>query len=109
NIVVSSQKDLALPDGVLLYDNIADAMARLQQEDTDEGAIIGGGEIFVQLLPEIERMYITKVHTVIEDADAFFPHIDHAHWKLTWQEEHPKDEKHAYSFTFQQWDRVREI
>ena len=109
NIVVSAQKNLHLPDGVLLYDNIDDALERLQQEDTDEGAIIGGGEVFKQLLPETERIYITRVHTVIEDADAFFPHLDHAHWKLSWQEEHPSDEKHAHSFTFQRWDRIREI
>ena len=109
NIVVSSQKDLELPEGVLLYDNIKEAMARLEAEGTDEGCIIGGGDIFRQLLPQIERIYLTMVHTVIAGADAFFPHIDHTHWKLTWQEEHAQDEKHAYSFTFQQWDRVREI
>lgn len=109
NIVVSSHKDLQLPEGVLLYYNIDDAVARLQQEDTDEGFIVGGGKIFEQTMDITDRIYLTSVHTIIEDAEAFFPHMDHAHWKLTWKEEHPADEKHAYAFTFEQWDRINEI
>jgi len=109
NIVISSDLGLRLPEGVLLYDNLPDALARLQEEDTDEGCIIGGGIIFEQTMDELDRIYLTRVHTVIEDAHAFFPHMDHAHWKLTWTEEHPADEKHKYSFTFEQWDRIKEV
>ena len=109
NIVVSTQKDLQLPDGVLLYNDLDAAIERMQQEDTDEGFIIGGGEIFKQSMNIIDRVYLTRVHTTIEDADAFFPHMDHTHWMLTWEEPHDKDEKHAYSFTFQQWNRITEI
>jgi dihydrofolate reductase len=109
NIVVSSRKDLQLPEEVLLYDNIDDAVTRLQQEDADEGFIVGGGKIFEQTMDMVDRIYLTRVHTVISDAEAFFPHIDHTHWKLSWKEEHPADEKHAYAFTFEQWDRVNEI
>lgn len=109
NIVVSGQEDLELPEGVLLYNDLKQAMERLEEEGTEQGFVIGGGNIYKQLMPELDRIYLTKVHTVIEGAHTYFPHINHAHWKLTWQEEHDKDEKHAYAFTFQQWDRVKEI
>jgi len=109
NIVVSGQSDLTLPDGVLLYSDLQKAVKRLEEEDTEQGFIIGGGKIYEQLMPQLDRIYLTRVHTEIQDAHTYFPHIDHAHWKLTWQEEHEQDEKHAYSFTFQQWDRVKEI
>lgn len=108
NIVVS-RKDLQLPEGVLLYNNLEAAMERMQQEPVEEACIIGGGDIFVQTLEQTDRIYLTKVHTVIDDAHTFFPHLDHSHWKLTWEEQHFKDEKHAYDFTFQQWDRFKEI
>jgi dihydrofolate reductase len=106
NIVLSRQKDLALPEGVLLFDNVQDSVAWLEKGDFEEVFIIGGGIIFEQALPIAERLYITRVHTTIPDADAFFPDIDHTHWKLTWEEPHNADEKHAYAFTFQQFERI---
>src|SRR5580704_8680049 len=46
HIVLSGNKEMALPEGVLLYDDIGKAMERMQQENADEGFIIGGGKIF---------------------------------------------------------------
>src|SRR5580698_6093093 len=46
NIVLSGSKELKLPEGVLLYDDINQAIERLQNENTEEGFIIGGGKIF---------------------------------------------------------------
>lgn len=109
NIVISSNKNLDLPEGVLLYDSIEKGIERLRQEDTDEGFIIGGAKIYEQTIAELDRIYITRVHTEINDADAYFPHVDHSHWKLAWKEAHEADEKHAYSFTFLRWERIREI
>ncbi len=106
NIVLSGNKDLALPEGVLLYDNINDALERLQQETTEEGFVIGGGKVFELAMPLIDRMYITRVHTTIPDADAFLPDIDHTHWKLVWEEKHTADEKHKYDYTFEQYQRI---
>ncbi len=109
NIVISRQEDLQLPEGVLRYSNLQDGIKRLEAEGTEEGFIIGGGHIFAETINQLDRLYITVVHTVINDAEVFFPHIDHAHWKLAWDEVHTADDKHAYAYTFQQWERVKEI
>ncbi len=106
NIVLSHSKDLQLPEGVLLYNDVNDAIKQLEADAVDEAFIIGGGIIFEHAMPLADRLYITKVHTEIPDADAFFPVIDHTHWKLTWEENHGTDEKHAYPFTFQQFERI---
>ena len=106
NIVISRDKDLELPEGVLLYDNADAAIERLQQENTEEGFIIGGGTLFESAMPLAERMYITRVHANIPDADAFFPVIDHGHWKLVWDEQHEADEKHQYAYTFERYERI---
>ena len=106
NIVVSRDKNFAVPDGVLICDNINDAVERLEAEAVEEGFIIGGGKIFEETMSQAERMYITRVHADISDADTFFPAIDHTHWKLAWEEKHTADEKHAYAYTFQQYDRI---
>ncbi len=106
NIVISSQKDLNLPEGVLLYDSLESGIERVQQEDCDEGFIIGGGKIFEEAMPLLDRLYMTRVHTTVPDADTFFPDIDHSHWKLVWEEKHEADEMHKYAFTFQRFEHI---
>ena len=106
NIVLSENKQLTLPEGVLRYDNIDSVVEKLENENTEEAFIIGGGKIFASCLPYADRMYITRVHTVIEDADAFFPEVDHTHWRLVWVEKHTADDRHKYDFTFQQYERL---
>src|ERR1700744_4861305 len=59
NIVLSGNKDIVLPEGVLLYDDINAAIERLQKEDAEEGFVIGGGKVFEIAIPLVDRLYIT--------------------------------------------------
>jgi len=45
------------------------------------------------------------VHHVFEDADAFFPAINTDKWILVSNQDFFADEKHAYDYSFQVWDR----
>ena len=101
--VVISRTDVQLPEGVVLVHSIEDGIKRIKQEATEEGFILGGGIIFEQTMNIVDRLYITRVHTHLDGADTFFPDIEEGQWKLVWEEHHPEDEKHKYSFTFQQW------
>ena len=106
NIVLSRQKDLTLPEGVLLYNSLSEAMERLASEPVDEAFVIGGAHIFRETMNDWDRIYLTLVHTKVEDATAFFPDIDHSHWKLAWKEDHQPDEKNQFACTFQQLERI---
>lgn len=106
NIVLTHQRGMEVPDGVLLYEDVNDAIRYLEDMSCDECFIIGGGKVFESTLPLVDRLYITRVHTSIANADTFFPEIDHSHWKLVWEEYHHADEQHQYAFTFQQFDRL---
>ena len=106
NVVLSRQNNMELPEGVLLFNNIEDAVAAMAKTDNEEVFIIGGGKVFEQSMQLVDRMYITRVHGTIPDADVFFPNIDHTHWKLVWEEHHEKDEKHQYAYTFQRYERI---
>jgi len=46
------------------------------------------------------------VHTTIDDGDVFFPKIDAGKWQLVWEEAHEADEKHAYNYTFQRYEKA---
>lgn len=106
NVVISRQKDLQLPEGVLLCNSLEEGIARIEQEGTEEGFVIGGGNIYKQAMPLLNKLYITQVHTMLDNADTFFPEVDKEKWQLTWEEHHDKDERHAYDFTFQKWERM---
>jgi len=105
NILLSGNKDLKVPEGVLLYSDITAALEKLQNEGTEEAFIIGGGQIFEAAMPLADRLYITRVHTHIDDADTFFPEIDHTHWKMVWEENHKADEKNQFDYSFQKFER----
>ncbi|GAA4464037.1 dihydrofolate reductase [Nemorincola caseinilytica] len=106
NVVLSGQKDLQLPEGVLLFHHIKDAIAHLETMNVEEACIIGGGRIFEETMPVADKMYITRIHTTVPDADVFFPDVDHTHWKLTWSEHHNADEKNPHDHTFELYERI---
>ncbi len=61
-----------IPVGAELCASLEDAIAK-----AGSGAfIIGGGYTYREALPLATRIYLTRVYTVIEDADTFFPELD---------------------------------
>lgn len=73
--------------------------------DVPEIMILGGGSIYEQALPIAGRVYLTRVHAVL-DGDVFFPDLDFARWHLDSEEKHVKDEKHAFNYTFEVYTRI---
>ena len=69
--------------------------------------IMGGGQIYAQALPDMDRLIITHVHTVIEDADTFFPAIDPTVWQVAERSEMMTDPETGYNFEFVTYRRVR--
>lgn len=107
NIILSKTMDKP-PADALVMPGIPAALDYLKAQGAEEASIIGGGGVFESTLDIVDRIYLTRVHTHIHDGDTFFPEFrDSGAWKLTWEEPHTKDERHAYDFTFQQWERIR--
>ena len=73
--------------------------------DEREIFIIGGAEIYKQTLPLASKVLLTRVHTFI-DGDAYFPELLDHEWRLVSAEKHEKDEKHAFDYTFEVYERV---
>ncbi len=107
NVVLSSDPAFQVPDGVLLFQDVATALLHIENTGAEEVFIIGGGNIFNQTILNADKLYVTKVHTTIPEADTFFASIDHTHWKLVWEEPHGSDEKHLFSFTFQLYEAIQ--
>ncbi len=96
NIIVTRQRGYEAP-GCRVVHSVAEAVERLQ--DREEVMVIGGAQIFAQLLPQADRLYLTLVHGRHE-GDVFFPLLDPDEWQEVSREEHTADERHATAFSF---------
>ena len=66
--------------------------------------IIGGANLFSQLLSCAEKMYVTEIDAQI-DGDAFFPEINNVEWEIISEEMHLPDEKNQYLYKFKTLQR----
>jgi dihydrofolate reductase len=73
---------------------------------TDQVFIGGGGRVYADALPRVDRIYLTRVHATIDDGDATFPEVDWNEWRLVESERHSADEKNEFDFTFEVWERA---
>lgn len=102
NIVVTRDLTFAA-DGVLVVNSI-DAALDAVKEDA-EVMVIGGASFYQQMLPLADKLYVTHVHHHF-DADTFFPEIDAEQWRVVEQTEHAADERHAFSFSFIEYQKI---
>ena len=49
--------------------------------------IIGGGQIYKELLPLCDRVYITKIFNSNNNVDTYFPILDQKEWEIANQSE----------------------
>lgn len=106
NIIVSRQEGLKSTHEMVWYArSIDEAIQLASQTGGKEIFIAGGAEIYAQSLAITNRIYLTRVHAHFE-ADAFYPKFDAEAWQLKSSIDFNIDEKHAYSFTIETWDRI---
>ena len=102
--VVLTRSDKAFPDEVIVLHEFEEILQYAKTHDDKEIFIIGGGELYKQMLPHVDRMYITKIANSFE-GDVYFPAFDERDWKLTSKEKGLKDEKNPYDYYYLVYDR----
>ncbi|AWK50173.1 dihydrofolate reductase [Clostridium beijerinckii] len=65
----------------------------------DEIFVIGGSEIYKQLLPYTQKIYLTKIDETFE-GDTYFPEINYDEFKAEYVSEQLIDEKNGLKYTF---------
>ena len=117
NIIVS-RKGYDAPEGVVVVDSLEEAFAAASATSTlpsvlssevetspQKCFVIGGGQIYAQAMQIADEMVITHVHTVIEDADTYFPVIDPSIWQVAERSETHTDPESGYTFEFVKYIR----
>lgn len=69
-----------------------------------ETFVIGGGDVFAQILPQADRIYLTAVNALV-DCDTFFPPYDENNWRVMEEKFVPADEKNQYASIYRRLER----
>ena len=101
NIVISRQIEPSdnKISNVSWVKSIDEAISLAQAQQPDEVFIIGGGNIYQQVLPLIDRLYLTHIDAELQ-GDTYFPDYLPEQWQVIYQEDHQADEKNSYPYQF---------
>lgn len=91
NYKVDSDKVTIVKDLSSLIDQYKDC--------EDEIFIIGGSEIYKQMLPYAHKLYLTKINNSF-DGDTFFPKISYDDYKVEYTSEEFTDDKSGVKYKF---------
>lgn len=134
NIVISTRSWADVPEGVIVARSLEEAYSLVEKaakskvndaavdvevsekkvagsadggRETEPGRIfiMGGGETYRKALPTADKLYITHVHTEIEDADTFFPVIDPVIWMVESETPSATDPETGYTYEFKVYKR----
>ena len=106
NIVVTRSKEFNPNNAsVWVVNTLEEAIARAKETNCLELFIAGGGEIYTLAMPLADRIYLTRVHAEFPDAEVFFRDFNELEWVLKTRLDFPADEKHAYAYSFEVWER----
>lgn len=103
NIVIS--RGFTTGEEVAVVGSLEDAFQLAESTNLEKCYVMGGGQIYAQALEFADRLVVTHVHTVIEDADTFFPQIDPSVWAVEQRSELFTDESSGYTFEFVEYLR----
>lgn len=96
NIVVTRNRSFRAPGCTVVYSVDAALEAATGNE---EAVIIGGAELYRQLFPRAERLYLTFIDREF-DGDTYFPEFDRSEWTEVLAEsvKTSEDTPHPYQF-----------
>lgn len=102
NLIMTRNTDLQVPGAIVVH-SLEAALKFVSAED--EVMIIGGAQLYRELLPQTQRIYMTIVRAELV-GDSYFPELDLKEWRQVASEEHEADEENAYAYRFVEWERV---
>ena len=102
NIVVTTQQDFAAK-GVKVAHSVEEALTLARSVAIVDGAeevmIIGGAQLYTEMLGTVERLYLTQVHADVE-GDARFPELDLSLWEVRSREDFASEGPNPYDYSF---------
>lgn len=99
NIVIS--KSQTIFKGCTRASSFEGALAMCQKEA--EVFVIGGEQVYKETISQADKLYLTEIDALPQQADAFFPAYDD--WQLVAKEIHKKGKSKSFAFAFSIYHR----
>lgn len=107
-IVVTRDKSWYAPENVAVVYSLDDAIACAKSEadklNVDTAMIVGGANIYEQMLDLCQNLYVTEVHTCVT-GDAFFPVINSSDWYETSREKLQSNASDLLGYSFVEYQK----
>jgi dihydrofolate reductase len=108
NIVISGNPDYTV-EGATVVHSIEEAVEIASKYDPDDVFCIGGGSIYRDMLPYIDKAYVTRIDFAY-DADTCFPNLDEdPEWELVRRSEEGTYFDLVYTFDMYRRKRPEEV
>lgn len=105
NIVLTRDPNFQ-SDGIKVMHSVEEIF-HYSRETNEELFVIGGAEIFNELFPVADKLYLTMIHEEFQ-GDTYFPQFPIDDWKLVSSEKGITDEKNPYDFEFLIYERKKQ-
>ena len=97
-------------DGAHVFNNLEEAMLSAEKHNKNldienEIVIIGGGYLFEETLPILNKLVITKVDCSVA-GDVYYPKINMKNWELISSESYTKDSDNDYDFKIEEYKKL---
>ena len=97
-------------DGAHVFDNLESAMLAAEKHNNDMGivneiVIIGGGYLFKETLPVMNKLVITKVDCNVL-GDIYYPKVEMENWKLINSNSYSKNSDNDYDFKIEEYEKL---
>ena len=108
NIVLTRDRDFTALGAVMAYsleEGLDVARRAAAAAGVAEIIVMGGEDIFREVLPQARRIYLTEVHAS-PHADTWFPDLDMREWREVSREAHEAGPRDDHAFSFVVLDRI---
>ena len=97
-------------DGAHVFNNLEEAILSAEKHNKNldienEIVIIGGGYLFEETLPILNKLVITKVDCSVA-GDVYYPKINMKNWELISSESYTKDSDNDYDFKIEEYKKL---
>ena len=97
NVVITRQADYAAP-GIEVFHSFEEALQACQTDE--EVYVIGGESVYEAALPQANRLCLTHIEAIPDEADTYFPTYNKEEWEEESREHHEPDEKNNLAYDF---------
>ena len=102
NIIITRDQNYKV-EGCDVVHSIDEALTLANS--AEEVMVIGGAELYRQVLSDTDTIYLTRIHEAFE-GDTRFPEIHNTEWHQVERIDHEADEKNSHDYSFIRLDRV---